>query len=203
MCGRYTVYTGFSNPNYNASPGQFLPVLINKDNKPTLALMRWGLVPSWAQDDKRAQINARAESVTEKPMFKPLLKRHRCLVPTNGFYEWGLRNGLKWPFYFKLKNEDLFTFAGLYSEWDSPDGSSIPTYTIITTSANSLVKPVHDRMPSIIPASKQSSWLNPALSDNQLETLLEPISSDLMVFYPVSDLVNKSGLNTPELIKRL
>jgi len=166
MCGRYTLvpnndfYNRFEAenrlddllPHYNIAPGQTLPVITH--NSPNqVVLMRWGLIPSWAKDPKIAYhtINAKAETVATKPAFRSSFKTKRCLVPASGFYEWKkLDSKKKQPFYFQLKSQELFSFAGLYDIWKNENGEEHKTYTIITTVANEDVAIVHDRMPVIL-----------------------------------------------------
>jgi putative SOS response-associated peptidase YedK len=138
-------------PRYNIAPGQFVPVIVQEEG-PHLSVMRWGLVPSWSKDEKTGYrtINARAETVAQKPMFKGAIKKRRCLVPADGYYEWEKQRKRKLPWRFVLKSGDTFSFAGLWDHWKKPDGKTLYTFTIITTAANALNKKIHDRMPVIL-----------------------------------------------------
>jgi putative SOS response-associated peptidase YedK len=217
MCGRY-VFVPDNNlkdrfslknnidslvPNYNVSPGEFLPVIIN-DNGNMITLMRWGLIPSWAKDPNIAYrlINARADSVSFKPSFRTAFKHRRCLIPASGFYEWKKEGKHKQPYYFVLKDKSTFAFAGLWDQWLSPDGSEIQTYTIITTDPNSLVNSVHNRMPVILQKEDESIWLeNNFENEDKYLSLLQPLPESLMKFYPVSPEVNQPVKNSADLIK--
>jgi putative SOS response-associated peptidase YedK len=220
MCGRYVFYAGEDmfdrfyldphdnrdfqlNQNYNVSPGQFMPVVIPGSAKNQLSLMRWGLIPAWAKDPQIGYrlINARAESVTLKPSFRPSFRRHRCLVPANGFYEWQKGAKTKTPFYFTLKDQPLFAFAGLYDSWLSPDGSPLATFTIITSEANDLVLPIHSRMPIILKPQDEGLWLDPHAHESDLTKILTPYPSNLMQTYPVSSRLNRPSQNDPDLIR--
>ena len=166
MCGRYTqtlagpiLLSRFRleetvldlKPRYNIAPGQEAAVVVREETT-TLAAMRWGLVPSWAKEPAigNRMINARAETITEKPSFKRLIERRRCLVPADGFYEWRREAKGKVPMRFILKSREPFAFAGLWDRWRNPEGAELRTFTIITTAANELMRPVHDRMPVIL-----------------------------------------------------
>ena len=215
MCGRYVFNpdpgamrvfgvetdVGFS-ANFNVAPGSQMQVILN-DAGPKIIPMIWGLIPSWTKDITRLNpINARSESLTEKPMFKPLLKYKRCLVPANGFYEWQKSENIKTPHYFHQPGNSLFAFAGLYDIWQSPDGSSLYSYTIITASANASVIPVHSRMPLIIEPKNYSVWLDTTISTLPSE-LLDPSLSPNLESYPVSSAVNTPQVNSPDLITPL
>src|SRR5665647_3762098 len=145
-----------------------MPVVVEHDHV-ELVLMEWGLIPHWAKDLKSSKhpINARAETLAERPMFRGLLKHNRCLIPASGFYEWKQDGPRKEPYYIHLKESPLFAFAGLYDVWDDANGEAHPTYTIITTEANDLVAPLHNRMPVILRPEDEIRWLSP-----------EPLTSD-------------------------
>ena len=163
MCGRYVLQQperlkkrfNASNsvdvrPNYNAAPGQLMPVIV-KNSPNRIALMKWGLVPSWAKDPKIGykMINARSEGIQDKPSFRHAIKAQRCIVPSSGYYEWKKEGKDKVPYLFRLISEDIFGFAGLYEHWHGDHGNELETFTIITTSPNELAAIVHDRMPVI------------------------------------------------------
>jgi len=188
-------------PSYNIAPNQEA-IIINNTEERQLMSCRWGFPPSWAKDISMGMINARAETVAEKPFFRYALKKHRCLIPADGFYEWGKKSGNKYPVYIKLKFGEPFGFAGFYNFWESPDGSMIPTYTIITTGSNELIMPIHQRMPVIIKKEEEDQWLDPALENKGiLLPLLKPYPSEVMECYPVSPKMNSPLYDTPENIQ--
>ncbi|MDQ3749902.1 MAG: SOS response-associated peptidase [Acidobacteriota bacterium] len=221
MCGRFTqsapwekvkkefvVKASESNlfkPRYNIAPMQIVPVVRDSVSERIISELKWGLVPSWAKDSEMGNrmINARAETLTEKPSFREAFRKRRCLIPTSGFYEWKKTgSGAKQPFYFYLKEKDIFGFAGLWEEWlDKESGELLETFTIITTEANDVLKPVHDRMPVIIKAENYDEWLDPKVKDNeQFEKLLAPYPANEMDSHPVSKAVNSPNEDSPELI---
>lgn len=218
MCGRFAIYDidalaeRFSlakelplnlKANFNAAPNQFLPVIIRND-KNELTLMRWGLVPSWAKDESvgMRMINARVETIAEKPSFRRALRQRRCIVPVNGFYEWQIdkTNKLKTPFYFHRKDDDLFALAGLYEAWITPDHQTLDTFTIVTTAPNAVVAPIHNRMPLILDTSDESTWLDHETNVESLTKLLTSHTDDQLVTHPVSIEVNAPDNNSPHLI---
>jgi putative SOS response-associated peptidase YedK len=165
--------------------------------------MQWGLIPHWAKDDKIANklINARSETIAEKPSFKNSYKKSRCLIIADGFYEWKDTGFKKKPFYICFKNEKPFTMAGLYDKWINSDGKIITTCTIVTTEANEIMQPIHHRMPVIIEPENYDLWLNPAETDiSKLGKLLKPCSPELLKTYEVSQLVNSPANNSSECI---
>ena len=154
--------------------------------------LRWGLVPSWARDARQAPINARAETAAGKPTFRAALRKRRCLVPASGFYEWLALAGekRKQPYCFRPRGDQPWAFAGLWERRPGPDGP-VESCAILTTTANELVRPVHDRMPVILPRQHWAAWLNPALQEaGELVPLLRPYPSDVMRAYPVGALVS-------------
>lgn len=203
MCGRFVLLIDLSEivetfqigevaaayrAGSNISPGeQILAVVRNKDvNK--LVEFRWGLIPSWAKDPAIGYktINARAETITEKPSFMEAFKRRRCVIPADGFYEWQKSGKAKKPFRLFLKSGRSFGFAGLYDSWVSPEKKRIDTCTIITTAANELTAPLHDRMPVILPKDKETYWMDPGNTDQKgLLALLKPYPSDEMAMSEV------------------
>ncbi len=165
--------------------------------------MHWGLIPSWAKDPSigNKMINARAETLLEKPSFKRLVGKRRCLVLTDGFYEWRKEGKRKVPMRMLLKTRELFAFAGLWDRWKKPDGNEFQSFTIITIDANDLLRPIHDRMPVILGRDGEEKWLNPDLKDpSELLPLLKPYPSELMEAYDVSPLVNSPRNDRPECI---
>ena len=217
MCGRFVQYSLFPEivrefdiqqvdaeprPSYNIAPTQDVAAVIN-DGVNRLTTCRWGLIPPWSKDPVigSRMINARAETVAEKPSFSKPFRKSRCLIVADGFYEWRKENGRKVPVYIRLKNGRTFGLAGLYSDWSQPDGETIRTCTIITTEPNSLLKPIHNRMPVIIPKEKNRLWLDPGVQDPVLlKTLLVQYSSDKLAAYDVSTKVNSPANNSPENI---
>ncbi len=196
---------------YNLAPGQLAPVIIQKEESKgrELHLMRWGLIPFWAKDPKIAykMINARAETVDSKPSYKKAFTFRRCIIPADGFYEWKkLAIGRstkpkKIPTRIVLKSRELFGFAGLWETWNSPEGEIIESFTIITTSANKVVAPIHDRMPVMLLEKQAEEWLNPELRDpDHLKDLLGPLAASRVETYTVSDAVNSSRVDQETLI---
>jgi putative SOS response-associated peptidase YedK len=190
-------------PSFNVAPTQLVAVVLNSGKK-QMAAMRWGLVPSWATDPTIAGrlINARAETLMAKAAFKEAFKRRRCLVVADGFFEWQKQGSAKIPLFIHLKPERPFGFAGLYEIWTPPLGEPLVTCTIITTEPNQLVKPIHDRMPVIVPKDAEDFWLDPDVEDRtRLLDLLQPYPSDEMAAYVVSKLVNSVKNDSPECIE--
>ena len=190
-------------PSYNIAPSQEI-VIINDEGMRQLIQCTWGFIPSWAKDPSigNKMINARSETVAEKPAFRSAFKKKRCLVIADGFYEWRTEGKRKFPMYIRLKSGEPFGFAGLYNVWTSPDGEKTCTCTIITTEANEVVKPIHDRMPVILPRDKEDIWINPALEDREiLLAVLKPYPPEDMVAYEVSARVNSPQFDNPSNIK--
>lgn len=219
MCGRYTLIYDIgtiaqafnvpsapvaqAGPRYNIAPTQGV-VAVMQNGERHLDLLRWGLIPSWAKEESigSKMINARAETLAEKPSFKRLLHSRRCLIVADGFYEWKQEGrGPKTPMYITLKDHELFAFAGLWDTWKSHDGDLLRTCTIITTEANAVVAPIHNRMPVILPASAREEWLDTSIRDDQvLLPLLKPYDANAMTARPVSRLVNDPKRDSAELI---
>ena len=190
-------------PSFNVAPTDNVAVLLNNGVKQLVA-MRWGLVPFWATDPKIASkhINARAETLTVKPAFKDAFKRRRCLVVADGFFEWQKQGASKTPLFIHLEPERPFGFAGLYEIWSPPLGEKLVTCTIITTEPNELVRPIHDRMPVILPKDAEDFWLDSAVEDHtRLLDLLQPYQASDMSAFTVSTLVNSVKNNSPECIE--
>ena len=217
MCGRYTLTKNtdelegrfsFSSssfdwvPRYNIAPSQEVAVVL-ADGERRAELMRWGLIPFWAKDPKigSRMINARAETVAEKPSFRRPLRSMRCLILADGFYEWRKTAGKRVPMRVRLKSGEAFAFAGLYDNWKSPSDEWTRSCTIITTSANPLVGAIHDRMPVILSGEAEEVWLDRAVEDSgALTQLLAPYDAEEMEAYAVSTLVNAPGNDSPECI---
>ncbi len=187
-------------PRYNIAPSQPVAVITN-ENPAEMTFHRWGLVPSWAKDLSigNSLINARAETAAEKPSFKHALKRRRCLIPANGFYEWPTKG--KNPMYIHLDDNQVFAFAGLWEIWRDPDGGELRTCTILTTEPNDFVKTFHHRMAVILPQSQYETWLTAGeLSPVEAMDALQPVPAAVMHAYEVSKAVNNVGYDSPECI---
>ena len=225
MCGRFTltatadeiiesfpnlsVPSGFETqaPRYNIAPSQPIAVVPNTDDY-QLDYFVWGLIPFWAKDPKigNRMINARGETLAEKPSFKAPYKYRRCMILTSGFYEWQKQpdSKSKVPHYIRLKSGKPFAFAGLWDRWNSPDGSEILSATIITTQPNEFVLPIHNRMPVILPSSAYERWLSPGEKPaGELDDLLVPYPADEMEAYPVSTFVNSPKNDSAQCIQPL
>lgn len=220
MCGRFTLTIDPSHlqeafpwaeipvdlpPRYNIAPSQPVAVIPNTGDN-TLSMYKWGLIPSWSKDPAIGDrmINARAESLAEKPSFRNAYRRRRCLILADGFYEWKQNPGMKskQPIFIRLKAEHPFAFAGLWEIWNAPDGSETRSCTIITTQPNSLLEPIHNRMPVILPPDAYSEWLAPEdRQPAQLNGLLIPYPPSEMIAFPVSKMVNSPQFDSPDLIK--
>jgi putative SOS response-associated peptidase YedK len=190
-------------PSYNIAPSQEI-VIINDEGVRQLVQCTWGFVPSWAKNFSigNKMINARSETVAEKPAFRSAFKKKRCLVIADGFYEWKTEGKRKFPMYIRLKSKEPFGFAGLYNVWKAPDGNQLCTCTIITTEANEAVKHIHDRMPVILPRDKEDIWIDPTTEDKEaLVGILKPYTSEEMEAYEVSTKVNFPQHNTYSNIK--
>ena len=190
---------------YNVAPTQEVLTVVGGETR-RAGLMRWGLIPHWAKDPKigARMINARAETVAEKPAFRDALRRRRCLVLADGFYEWQRLGGAKRPMRTVMRSGEPFAFAGLWAVWRDPDGNRIPSCTIITTAANDLLRPIHDRMPVILPRDTEELWLDGSVDDpGALTSVLTPYSDDAMEVYEVSTLVNSAANDGPEVIARI
>jgi putative SOS response-associated peptidase YedK len=192
---------------FNLAPQQRALIVRQKDNAHEAVMAKWGLLPHWAKDTKIAfkMINARAETLTDKPAYRGLLARHRCLIPADGFYEWTVgSDGKKQPIHFHLPGYEQFAFAGLWTErTDEETGEVIESFTIITTVPNELVAPVHDRMPVILPPDAEAVWLDSGIAKEHALSLLVPYPAELMLALPASTRVNSvrnddSGLLLPE-----
>lgn len=189
-------------PLFNIAPDQNIPVILNESPE-EVTTARWGLVPSWSKEEKSpySMINARSETLLEKPAYKRLVKNRRCLVIADSFYEWKKTDGKKAPYRIMLKNNDLFAFAGLWDVWEK-EGKKITSCTIITTSPNKLMASIHDRMPVILSQEKERTWLNDELDDDLLK-LLQPFKVSQMKAYPISTAVNNPSNDFEDIIKPL
>ena len=209
MCGRFRLGKGREalkkhfavesevdwDPRYNIAPTQDVATIRQDRETPvrTLSLMRWGLIPNWSQDASvgARMINARVETAADLPAFREALKSRRCLVAADGFYEWKRLGKEKQPYCFSLQDDGIFGFAALWDKWRSPAGKMVETCSILTTSANSLVRDVHDRMPVILSREAYDLWLDPGFTRREgILELLQPLSADAMRKYAVSARVN-------------
>jgi putative SOS response-associated peptidase YedK len=192
-------------PSYNVSPGTDVMAVVQNGGR-GLARFRWGLIPSWAREAAIGHklINARAETIAEKPAFKNAFRKRRCLIAVDGFYEWHREGGRSKPFFISLRSGGVFGLAGLYETWHDPEGEDVSSCTVITTEANSLIAPIHNRMPVIIPAKGRDEWLDTETSDlDTLSGLLVPYSPDEMDAYEVSPFVNYAANDSPKCIEPL
>ena len=187
-------------PSYNVAPSQQVAVVMT-DEKKRLVSMKWGLVPAWSNDPSIGNrlINARAETLADKPSFREAFTRQRCLVIADGFYEWQKRGRTSQPYFIHLKTDRPFGFAGLYDMWTSPEGELITTCTIITTEPNEVMKTLHDRMPVILAKQVEDAWLDPYNPDHaSLAQMLRPYPAAEMQLHTVSPLVNSPANDSPE-----
>lgn len=220
MCGRYTQTASsdvvardcglsplpFLTPRYNIAPSQSVAAIRIEPGSMTrhLVLLRWGLIPSWAKDPKIGHqcINAKAETVAEKPSFRSAFKKRRCLVVATGFYEWQVQGRRKQPMWIGLRSKLPFAFAGLWEHWQPTEGEPLETCTIITTEPNELMAPIHNRMPVILPSKAYEQWLDPEFQQIEpLKAFLRPYSSEDLIAYPVSTLVNNPRHDVPQCLE--
>ena len=189
-------------PRYNIAPGTEIPVIrLSPEGKRVLHLLRWGLIPHWTKDQAKAArpINARGESLSEKPMFKEAFKKRRCLIPADGFYEWKSEGKTKQPYYFSLKSEEPMALAGLWESWKAPDGSILRTVCVITTEANAVMTPVHHRMPVIIQRESWRDWLEAPVE--AVEKLVAPSPDAMMQGWRVDRRVSNAADDDAHLIE--
>jgi putative SOS response-associated peptidase YedK len=208
MCGRFTLHTPESRireafnleqttplglkPRYNIAPSQQVPIVRDTDTGREMATARWGLVPHWSKEPKTrySTINARIESVAEKPAYRTPFKRQRCLIPADGFFEWKVVNGQKIPHHIRMRDGDVFALAGLWDRWEG-DGESLESCSIIVMPANEVMKPLHERMPTIIAPAHYDLWLDSRVTDKvELMSYLNSTPSSQLVTYPISPWVN-------------
>lgn len=220
MCGRFSrkkrkteeLYLPFvylsdadlPEPSYNIAPGAPILVVVDFDGEKVVTSMLWGLVPFWVKkpDEFKPLINARGETLSEKPSFRSSFKSRRCVIPADGFYEWSHNESPKQPYYFRLVDDKPMFFAGLYNVLTLPDGSQKRTAAIITTGANELMSPIHDRMPVILDRDRLAYWLESGADKAGLEALLKPYPASGMENYPMSSLVNSPKNDSEECIKK-
>ncbi|HEX6729515.1 MAG TPA: SOS response-associated peptidase [Pyrinomonadaceae bacterium] len=214
MCGRYTLRSSRRfkahrlrnsdlsfEARYNIAPGQQVMVVADFGTGPELTYMTWGLIPSWSADSK-GFINARSETLEDKPSFSESFQRRRCLIPSDGFFEWRRAGRAKQPFYFQLQGDEEFAFAGIWDRWGKGT-SAITTCAIITTKANAAVAELHDRMPVILTPESYGDWLDPRASHSALKQLLVPFPASRMSWHPVSSAVNRTENDSPDLVTRV
>jgi len=222
MCGRFSLSTDAEHvaeyfdlrgqfelfPRYNIAPTQ--PMAIVRENRDAnsndreLTMVHWGLVPRWAKDVAvgNRMINARSETAAEKPAFKSAMKYRRCLIPADGFYEWKKMRGRKQPYFIRFQEDRLMTFAGLWEHWQDEHGNELESATILTTSANSFLRDLHERMPVVLEPGDFDRWLDTSAVDPAGVTdLLRPIASGLLAMYPVSTRVNSPKVDEPSLLE--
>ncbi|MFT4412400.1 SOS response-associated peptidase [Fredinandcohnia humi] len=224
MCGRFTLFAEYDDiierfsieaaiekglyiPSYNIAPSHSVLSVINDGSKNRLGFLRWGLIPSWAKDEKIGykMINARAETLSEKSSFRNAYKHRRCLVLADSFYEWKRgEDKTKTPMRIKLKTNEIFAMAGIWERWTSPTGDPIYSCSVITTEPNELMEEIHDRMPVILQKEDEHIWLNPSITKtSELSNLLRPLPAHLLDAYEVSSFVNSPRNNSPNLIQQI
>jgi putative SOS response-associated peptidase YedK len=222
MCGRFTLRTSASviaeqfgllavppfAARFNIAPTQPVPVIrlqpTGAESRRELVWLRWGLVPGWSKDPAIGSrlINARADTAAEKPAFRSALRRRRCLLAADGFYEWRRIGRTKQPYFVHLCDDRPFAFAGLWDSWEGPDHSLLETCTLLTTEPNDLIRPIHDRMPVILPTDAYAFWLDPAIQDpRQIAPFLVPCPSGQIKAYPVGGFVNSPSHDSPRCIE--
>jgi putative SOS response-associated peptidase YedK len=206
MCGRYKLVTapaeleiyfeaiisnaGTIEPILNVTPGMFMPVLaVGRDQVPVITTFKWGLVPSWSKDPKTGykMINARSETITQKPSYATPFQRRRCIIPANGFYEWMKDGTARIPHFVHRTDDDIMSFAGIYDRFKYPDGKDLFTYSIITTSANEQIKHIHDRMPVVVDKEQIKVWLSPDTNEHTLIEMMKPLPDVVTTFEQVTN----------------
>jgi putative SOS response-associated peptidase YedK len=222
MCGRFALFSDpFSlakrfgaetpselHPRYNIAPTQSIPIVREESDARRFALARWGLIPHWAKDTKigYSTINARAETVAEKPAFRNAFRHRRCLIPADGFYEWQVipDSKIKQPWFIVLRDREPMAFAGLCEKWRSPEGDDVESCSIIVTDANELMRPIHDRMPVILAPGDWDAWLEAETKDaGGLQGLLKPYPAEDMAAWPVSTRINNPRNDSVECVEAL
>ena len=218
MCGRFTLTTPSAvlaeafglpeppdlPPRYNIAPTQLVAAVRAPEGRRELVSLRWGLIPSWAKDPTigNSLINARGETVASKPSFRAAFKQRRCLVPADGFYEWKRSGKTKQPHYIRRPDGAPFAIAGLWERWRGDGGEPVESLTLITTAPNSVLEPIHNRMPVILDPGDHDLWLDPDQRDaGPLQALIRPALDRDLEAYPVSTRVNNPRLDSPELIR--
>lgn len=217
MCGRFTLQIspellaeifGLTEiptfpARYNIAPTQQIAIVRSDANQNRLDFVKWGLIPSWAKDNTigNHMINAKSETVHEKPAFHHAIRYRRCLVPSSGFFEWRKEGNSKQPIYIHLKDGTPMVYAGLWESWKTPEGSTLESCSILTTTANTLIEPIHDRMPVILHPQEYGLWLDRDMTDpTRLQKLYQPYPSELLEAFEVSTAVNSPRNDSPDLI---
>ncbi|MGA7106078.1 MAG: SOS response-associated peptidase [Candidatus Deferrimicrobiaceae bacterium] len=222
MCGRFTLFdsadsvaerfglpdTPSLSPRYNIAPSQTVVAvrIPPGGGARELVALRWGLVPSWAKDPAigNRMINARVETVADKPAFRSAIRRRRCLVPADGFYEWKRVNGRKQPYFIGMRDRKIFGFGGIWESWEGGGGEAVLSCALLTTGPNDLLRPIHDRMPVILSPREYDLWLSPQVQDPEaLAPLFRPYPPEEMTVFPVGTAVNNPETDTPALIEPL
>ncbi len=189
---------------YNVAPSQDILVIRQSESgERTAAPLKWGLIPHWAKDPTigNRMINARGETVAEKPSFRSAFKRRRCIIPASGFYEWGPSGAGKWPYYITAADGPLLSFAGLWERWRAPDGEPLESCTIITTNANESLARIHQRMPVCLPEASYADWLDPEATGETCLALLKPLPGSAFEIRPVAKAVNNPRNDSAELVE--
>lgn len=220
MCGRFVTVIPYEelkqifdlieskvrpDPRYNLCPTQYAGVVRSTDAGNVLDLLKWGLIPSWSKDKKAAShmINARSETVAEKPSFRHAIRKNRCIIPVSGFYEWSRLSGEKHPHFIHMADNSPMPLAGIWEHWKSPEGEVVESFSILTTAANKLISTLHDRMPVILHPKAFSLWLDRGMNDaHVLESLYVPYHDEELSFYKVPDLVNSPRFDSSACIAR-
>jgi len=217
MCGRYTLATSEAalqaefgldeipadyRPRYNIAPGQEVLAVIRDGDRLRAGWLRWGLIPFWAGDPSigNRMINARAETLATKPAFRQAFERRRCLILADGFYEWQAQGAAKVPYWIHLEDRRPFAFAGLWDRWRPPEGDPVVSCTIVTTQATEALRPIHERMPVILPPGARERWLDPEAGQEERIALLRPYAGADLATHAVTTLVNSPRNDTPECI---
>ena len=217
MCGRYNLITDAETlvdffelsegltlkPRYNIAPSQTVPAIRRQDGERRLVELRWGLIPFWAKNSKIGYntINARAETLAEKPAFRAAFRQRRCLIPATGFYEWQARPGGKQPYHITVGDGELFAFAGLWERWRDEQSQTLESCTIVVTGANEKIAAVHQRMPVILDPADFDTWLDSEVTDkDRLQELLRPYPAQRINLYPISTRVNKPANDDSDCI---
>ena len=222
MCGRFTLTVTweellnrylidaasaapFHTPRFNIAPTQMVAAVIHDGARRRIGQLRWGLIPSWAKDvsEGAKMINARSETISQKPAYKVPFQRKRCLIPADSFYEWKRSGSGKTPYRIGRADGSIFSMAGLYEMWNAPDGSRISTCTVITTEPNGLLEPIHNRMPVILSEEDEALWINQNTSSAVLKQLLRPFPEQEMMAVRVSTTVNSVKNDSPECIRSI
>ncbi|MCF8048298.1 MAG: SOS response-associated peptidase [Desulfarculaceae bacterium] len=218
MCGRFTQSNSLGDyqqrfgfqagplefaPRFNLAPGQQALAVLAGEQGRRGEMLRWGLVPSWAKQERVGykMINARAETVSEKPAYRGPFQHTRCLIPADGFFEWAPAPGGKQPYFLTRRDREPFALAGLWDQWTGPEGDKLRSFTIVTTQANSVVEPIHDRMPVMLTPQDEAAWLDREASLEGLAKLLRPYAAQDMEAHAVSRRVNSAAAEGPELIE--